>query len=45
MQDYAAPKVIDLGSLEKITQAAGLVGEEDGGSKLLIHHVSGGLLP
>ena len=38
--DYEPPKVRDFGSLVDLTRAAGFVGAEDGGSKLLIHHSS-----
>ncbi len=36
---YEKPAVRDLGTLEAITQATGFVNEEDGGNKLVIHHV------
>jgi hypothetical protein len=37
---YQEPVVEDFGTLQEITEATGFVAEEDGGSKLLIHHVS-----
>ena len=38
--EYAAPRVEDLGDLANLTQATGIVGAEDGGTKLLpFHHV------
>ena len=37
--EYTEPEVVDYGSLNEITEASGFVNEEDGGSKLLIHHV------
>jgi hypothetical protein len=37
---YVKPVVRDLGNLQAITLASGFVNLEDGGSKLLIHHVS-----
>lgn len=37
--EFAAPTVTDYGTLVDITAAAGFVNQEDGGSKLLIHHV------
>jgi hypothetical protein len=36
--EYVAPAVEDYGDLVEITQATGFTGQEDGGSKLLIHH-------
>jgi len=38
--NYEAPVVQDYGSLADLTAATGFVAEEDGGSKLLIHHVT-----
>jgi hypothetical protein len=38
-QRYEAPVLVDLGTLAALTQATGFVNQEDGGSKLLIHHV------
>ena len=38
--EYVAPTVEDFGDLAELTQATGFVGTEDGGSKLLIHHVA-----
>ena len=38
--EYTAPVITDLGDLLELTQASGFVNQEDGGSKLLIHHVS-----
>ena len=36
---YDAPVVKDLGTLTELTQAVGLVGPEDGASKMLqMHH-------
>ena len=37
---YEAPVVADYGTLLELTTATGFVAEEDGGSKLLIHHVT-----
>ena len=37
---YQTPVVRDYGDLVDITQASGFVCEEDGGNKLVIHHVS-----
>lgn len=42
---YEAPAVVDFGDLAELTLASGFTNEEDGGSKLLIHHVSSGTLP
>jgi hypothetical protein len=36
---FEVPVVEDYGTLLELTQAQGFVGPEDGGSKLLIHHV------
>jgi hypothetical protein len=38
MAEYERPEVVDYGSLVDITEATALTGNEDGGSKLLIHH-------
>ena len=38
--EYEEPEVVDYGSIRDATEAQGFVNEEDGGSKLLIHHVS-----
>ncbi len=35
---YESPDLEDYGSLTDVTEASGLTGAEDGGSKLLIHH-------
>ncbi len=35
---YEAPTVIDYGNLVELTEASGFTAQEDGGSKLLIHH-------
>ena len=37
---FETPVVRDYGTLLEMTEASGFVCEEDGGSKLLIHHVS-----
>lgn len=39
MQSYETPSVRDFGTLGDLTEASGFVNQEDGGSKLLIHHV------
>lgn len=36
---FEVPVVKDYGTLLELTQASGFINEEDGGSKLLIHHV------
>jgi hypothetical protein len=36
---FEAPQVTDYGTLVELTEASGFVNAEDGGSKLLIHHV------
>jgi hypothetical protein len=36
---FVAPKVIDYGTLIELTEASGFTDAEDGGSKILIHHV------
>lgn len=36
--EYAAPEIVDLGTLSQLTLATGFTGTEDGGSKMLIHH-------
>ena len=36
--EYERPQVMDYGSLIDITEATSINGNEDGGSKLLIHH-------
>lgn len=38
-QRYEAPRLRDYGTIVELTQAQGFTNEEDGGSKLLIHHV------
>ena len=43
--EYTAPVITDFGDLLELTQASGFVNEEDGGSKLLIHHVSAATAP
>jgi hypothetical protein len=40
MMSYEAPNVTDYGDLVELTAATGFVSDEDGGSKLGIHHVS-----
>ena len=40
MSSFEAPQVTDYGTLLDLTAATGFVAQEDGGSKLLIHHVS-----
>ena len=37
--EYEEPTVVDYGSLTDMTEAQGFINEEDGGSKLLIHHI------
>ena len=37
--EYEEPEVVDYGSIRDATEAQGFTNEEDGGSKLLIHHV------
>ena len=37
---YKTPVLKDLGDLTELTRASGFVNEEDGGNKLMIHHVS-----
>lgn len=37
-QQYGPPEVEDLGTLAELTQAQGITGEEDGGSKFQVHH-------
>jgi hypothetical protein len=37
---YETPVVRDYGDLVELTRASGFVCQEDGGSKLTIHHVS-----
>ena len=37
---YHPPLIHDYGSLVELTEASGLTGPEDGGSKMLIHHES-----
>ena len=37
--DYTAPVITDYGDLLELTRASGFTNQEDGGSKLLIHHV------
>ena len=39
-EEYEEPEVTDYGSLAEMTEASGFVCEEDGGSKLIIHHTS-----
>lgn len=39
MTKFETPRVKDYGTLVELTEAAGFVNQEDGGSKLLIHHV------
>ncbi len=36
---YERPVVTDYGSVVDLTRATGFIAEEDGGSKLLIHHL------
>jgi hypothetical protein len=40
MKPYEKPLLRDFGDIRELTAATGFVAEEDGGSKLLIHHVS-----
>jgi hypothetical protein len=40
MTEYEAPQVVDYGDLLDLTRATGFVNQEDGGSKLAIHHVT-----
>ena len=37
---FEAPEVKDYGTLVELTEATGFTGAEDGGSKLLVHHVT-----
>jgi hypothetical protein len=37
---YSKPEVQDYGTIRELTRASGFTCEEDGGSKLAIHHVS-----
>jgi hypothetical protein len=37
---FEAPVVIDYGTLAELTEATGFTAAEDGGSKILIHHVT-----
>jgi hypothetical protein len=37
---YEKPVLVDYGTLQDLTAASGFVAQEDGGSKLLIHHVT-----
>jgi hypothetical protein len=37
---YEAPTVMDYGDLVELTAASGFTANEDGGSKLLIHHTA-----
>lgn len=39
MQSYETPTVRDFGTIGELTEATGFVNQEDGGNKLLIHHV------
>jgi hypothetical protein len=39
-RSYERPTITDYGTIAEMTRASGFVNEEDGGSKLLIHHVS-----
>jgi hypothetical protein len=39
MMRYQKPVLVDYGTLQQVTAATGFTGAEDGGSKLLIHHV------
>jgi hypothetical protein len=43
MRAYETPEVSDFGTIKELTEATGFVNAEDGGNKLLIHHVD--LLP
>ena len=40
MQAYETPTVRDFGTMKDLTEATGFVNQEDGGNKLLIHHVA-----
>lgn len=37
-RNYERPEIVDFGTLTDLTDAQGLTGPEDGGSKALIHH-------
>ena len=40
MRAYENPTVRDFGTVKDLTEATGFVNAEDGGNKLLIHHIS-----